>query len=142
MDKFIKVRRSVFSTVLRTLFCKIAESLCVALVDDDVGRLGFFLFFFLHFAFWLLLHCFFVFLRRSVWFPVLMRVRMMWAVSPFYCKTEPLVGLLRKVSNQIIAQVPRAAESDRNIQSSNVIFLSVFLFFLFFSFFLSFFSFL
>ena len=36
---------------------------------------------------------------------VLMRIRMIWSVSAFYSKVEPLTGLLRKVSNQIIVQV-------------------------------------
>jgi dynein heavy chain len=35
---------------------------------------------------------------------VLMRIRAIWSVSKFYCKTEALTGLLRKVSNQIIIQ--------------------------------------
>ena len=35
---------------------------------------------------------------------VLMRIRMIWSVSAFYSKVEPLSGLLRKVSNQIIVQ--------------------------------------
>lgn len=36
---------------------------------------------------------------------VLSRIRMIWTVSAFYSKVEPLTGLLRKVSNQIIVQV-------------------------------------
>ncbi len=36
---------------------------------------------------------------------VLTRIRMIWSVSSFFSKVEPLTGLLRKVSNQIIVQV-------------------------------------
>jgi hypothetical protein len=36
---------------------------------------------------------------------VLTRIRMIWSVSAFFSKVEPLTGLLRKVSNQIIVQV-------------------------------------